>query len=381
MPYYHQRNIQHHPESLLVSLPGGGSEQDPMNLVGLDWEEIRQLAAQGNISELRSVAGNRTWITTHRYCGVGDGVDFLEQYLHDLWHVYYQAGRYLSHKSPEHDSMVLDILRIKGKGPLSRPVRGVLGVDVARTKDGTLWNDLPFFVSDMVDFWINGFVTMSVSQRVNLSTFLAKLASTRICKDRLCQIALFLFRATLENGGRELRSEFDSEDEDPIRTMDRLTIATLLPSVHAWIDEAGDNLVQLADVSWNDCPNVIGRGGGGFKEWEVAQQPQSGFTPWRWIFWVKRLSEIKEEAAEAGDKKLEEDLAETIERMLDQAEERNSHVLRVYENGPPALREDKHLRCLRKVLKRMKVEDDSDDDQQNEDGKEESEEKKSEGEE
>ncbi|KAL4907225.1 hypothetical protein BDW74DRAFT_148763 [Aspergillus multicolor] len=360
MPYHHHRNIQHHPESLLTSLPGGGDEHDPMEVTGLDWEEIRQLAAQGNISELRSSASNRVWITTDRYCSVGDGVDVLEQYLHDLWHVYYEVGRYLSYKSPEHDSMVLDILRIKGKGPLSRPARGILGVDVARTRDGTLWNDLPFFVSDMVDFWVNGFVTMSVSQRVNLSNFLAKLASTRICRDRLCQIALFLFRVTLEDGGRDLRSEFDSDDEDPIRTISKLTIATLLPAVHAWMDEAGGNLVQLADVSWNDCPNVMGRGGRAFKEWKVAQQPQSGFTPWRWIFWVKRLHEIKEEAAEAGDKKLEEDLAETIERMLSHAEERNSQVLRVYENGPPALHEDKHLRCLRKILKRIKSEDDSD---------------------
>ncbi|GKZ31798.1 hypothetical protein AbraIFM66950_000665 [Aspergillus brasiliensis] len=343
--------MQHHPETLLASLPGGGDEEDPMNAANIDWEEVRQEAARGNISELRSVAGNRVWITTDRYCTVGDGVDILEGNLHDLWHVYYQAGRYVSYESPEHDAIVLDILRIQGKGPLSRPPKGALGVDVARSRDGTLWNDLPFFVSDMVDFWINGFVTMSGTQRLNLSSFLAKVASTRVCRDRLSQIALFLFRVTLEDKNRDLRSINESDDEDPIRTMSRLSIANLLPSVHAWFDEAGGNLVQLADISWNDCPNVIARGGWRFNEWEIAQQPQSGFTPWRWMFWLKRLHEIEEEARQEGDDKLAENVADTIDRMVYHARERNSHVLRVYESGGPALHEDRHLLCLKRLLK------------------------------
>lgn len=66
----------------------------------------------------------------------------------------------MSHESPEHDAIVLDIPRMQGKGLLSRPVKGVPGVDVARNRDEKLWDDFPF-IPDMADYWINGFVTMS----------------------------------------------------------------------------------------------------------------------------------------------------------------------------------------------------------------------------
>ncbi|EHA26012.1 hypothetical protein ASPNIDRAFT_141870, partial [Aspergillus niger ATCC 1015] len=251
--------MQQYSEALLASLPEGGNEQVPVNAAGLGWEEVRQEASRGNI----------IWITADRYCTVGDGVDSLKGYLHGIWHVYYQAGRYLSHESPGHDAIVLDILRIQGKGPLSRPVRGALGVG------------LPFSVLDMVEFWINGFVTMSGTQRLNLSSF-AKVASTRDYMDGLCQIAPFLFRATLENENRDLRSVNESDAEDPIRAMNRLSM-------------------------------------------------------------------IKE-AKQGGDNKLAEDVADAIDRMMYHAEELNSHVLRVYESGGPALHEDRHLLCLKKLL-------------------------------
>ncbi|GCB27085.1 hypothetical protein AAWM_09970 [Aspergillus awamori] len=159
MPYHHHSNMQQYSEALLASLPEGGNEQVPVNAAGLGWEE---------------------------------------------------AGRYLSHDSPGHDAIVLDILRIQGKGPLSRP------------------KGLPFSVSDMVEFWINGFVTMSGTQRLNLSSFFAKVASTRDYMDGLCQIAPFLFRATLENENKDLCSVNESDAEDPIRAMNRLSMVDVL---------------------------------------------------------------------------------------------------------------------------------------------------------
>ncbi|CDM32944.1 unnamed protein product [Penicillium roqueforti FM164] len=81
---------------------------------------------------------NRTWIVTSRYCQVGDGVDSLELYVRHIWYMYYQLGLYTSHETPEHDRLVLDILRIQGKGPLTRPGKGVYGIDIARMTEGTL---------------------------------------------------------------------------------------------------------------------------------------------------------------------------------------------------------------------------------------------------
>ncbi|RAK83980.1 hypothetical protein BO79DRAFT_203525 [Aspergillus costaricaensis CBS 115574] len=132
MPCHHHSNIQHHSEALLASLPGGGDEKVSVNAAGLNREELRQEATRKSISELRSVPSSRVWITTNRYCTIGNSMDRLERYLHNIWHLYYQAGRYLSHESPEHDAIVLDIPRIQGKGLLSRLVKGVPGVDLAR---------------------------------------------------------------------------------------------------------------------------------------------------------------------------------------------------------------------------------------------------------
>lgn len=115
--------------------------------------------------------------------------------------MYYQLGLHTPYESEtaEQDSLVLDILRIQGKGPLTRPVSGNYGIDIARTVDGTLWNDLPFLVSDMTDHWLKESGAMSAPQRLNVASFLAKLASNRVSKDRMCQVALLLFRYALEN--------------------------------------------------------------------------------------------------------------------------------------------------------------------------------------
>jgi hypothetical protein len=121
-------------------------------------------------------------------------------------------------------------------------VRGVCGIDIARTVEGTLWNDLPFLITDMTDFWVNNSVSLSSSQRLNFASFLAKLASTRINKDRLCQIALVLFRTTFEDG-RDLRTTDDLDDEDPKASIRSLDLARLLPSACAWIKEAGYNII------------------------------------------------------------------------------------------------------------------------------------------
>ena len=81
---------------------------------------------------------NRTWVVTSRYCDIGDGVDSLEVHIHSLWYMYYELGRNISSESPEHEGIVLEILRIQGIGPLFRLARGACGIDIARTVDGTL---------------------------------------------------------------------------------------------------------------------------------------------------------------------------------------------------------------------------------------------------
>jgi hypothetical protein len=310
-------------------------------------QDVRECIARLEFDEIRGAAFyNRTWIVSHRYCNVGDGVDSLEGYLHSLWHMYYQLARHAAHESTDQDRLVLHIVRIQGLGPLTRPVTGNYGIDIARTVDGTLWNDLPFLATDMTEFWIDNCAAISGVQRLNFASFLAKLAATRVSKDRICQTALVLFRSALET--RQVLSEPEQLDHaDTHRHLSMLNLTHLMPSICAWIKEAGHVLVQLSELSWNDCPSTIGQGGTNFIESEFGARSPMGFTPWRWMYWLKRLHEIRDEAKEASEKKLEDYAIEAIDRMTRQVKDRNSGILRAYQNGGEALHKDEHLVCLK----------------------------------
>jgi hypothetical protein len=313
-----------------------------------DQTDVRECIARGELEEIRGAAFyNRTSIIAERYCSIGDGVDSLEGYLHSLWHMCYQLGRHTSFETTEQDRLVLDILRIQGKGPLTRPVTGLYGIDIARTVDGTLWNDLPFLVTDMTEFWVNNCASMSGVQRLNYATFLAKLASTRVSKDRMCQIALILFRSTFEDR-RELGTTEKPDEEDTHRTIGHLDIAHLLPAACAWLKEAGSNIIQLSDVCWNDCPSTIGCGGERFVDSDLGKRSPTGFTPWRWMYWLKCLHQIRDEAKEGGETRLEGYATEAIDFMVSNVKERNSEILRAYHNGGDVLHQDKALMCLNK---------------------------------
>lgn len=328
---------RHDPDPILVSASAG------------DRESVREAVKQGQFDDVRSAAYNKTWIISERYCRIGDSVDSFEPILHNLWYIYYQGGRYISHESAEHDRLVLDILRTRGRGPLTRPAPSGCGIDIARTPTGALWNDLPFFVTDMTEFWVNDCAAMDASQRLNFASFLAKLASTRIDKDRLCQIALLLFRDTFETE-RPLRMP-DESTEKPGRTMNDLGIASLLPAACTWIREAGYNLMRLSDMSWNDCSSSPGQCGNTFTKSELGQRASAGFSPWRWMYWLKRLHEIVDEAEQADDKHIVEQATDAIEIMLGHVEEKNSRILRVFEAAGDGLRQDKALSGLERLVK------------------------------
>ncbi|KAL4895397.1 hypothetical protein BDV59DRAFT_173829 [Aspergillus ambiguus] len=313
-----------------------------------DRVDVHDAARQGQLDLLRSIAYNRAWHLSHTYCQTGNAVDTSEPTLHHLWYVYSQCARYFSHESSEQDTLVLDILRTRGRGPLTRPAPSGCGVDIARTPDGTVWNDLPFLVTDMTEFWNYECAAMSTSQRVNASSFLAKLASARVANDRLCQIALIVLRDAFE-AVRPLGSSNDPDEEFPRRTVHQLSIAALLPAACAWIREAGHNIILLSDTCWNECSdNIIGKDGFAFVQSELGQRsPGGGFSPWRWLYWLKRLHEIVDEATQADEKSLAEHASRAIDIMLGHVKERNSRILRVFEAAPDTVRQDKAFADLK----------------------------------
>jgi hypothetical protein len=64
------------------------------------------------------------------------------------------------------------------------------------------------------------------------------------------------------------------------------------------------------------------------------------------MFWLKRLHEIQEEAKEANEKSVEEYATDAIETMVNSVSERNSEILRAYQNGGDVLHQDNHLFVL-----------------------------------
>jgi hypothetical protein len=338
-------------DALLAPEPQGVPQASGSERSVIDQQDIVECIARGELEEVRTVAfRNRTWAVTNKYC-FGSGTDSLQGPICSIWHMYYQLSRHAPHDKPENDSLVLDILRIQGLGPLTRPTPNYDNndIDIARTADGVLWNDLPFFATDMTKYWMEYAGSMSGAHRLNFSAFLAKLASTRVSKDRLCQIALHLFRYAFEEA-RALRIGDEPDEEDKHRTLHNLSHIYLLPSVCAWIKIAGHNLIMLSDTYWNDCPSDVGRGGSLFVASDFGSRSPIGFTPWRWMFWLKRLHEIRDEAKEADEQQIAELAMDAIERMVHQAKERNSEILRVYRNGGDFLSHEPHLSCLKNGL-------------------------------
>ncbi|CAG8415561.1 unnamed protein product [Penicillium salamii] len=325
--------MHHLRDSLLSSVPKDSSNLPTGDYVLRDQEDARQSVARGEFKQVRETAfSNRTWAITSRYCSVADGVDTLEDYIHPLWYMYYGLGRSISCDAPEHEGIVLDILRIQGMEPLTRPSPGGRGIDIARTVDGALWTDLPFFAGDMANLWSINRATMSGAHRLNFATFLAKLASARVAKDRLY-----------------LRTGELTDDEDLHRGTRDLEVFHLLPAAVAWLKEVGHNLVLLSDVYWNDCPSDVSKGGRDFLESELGQRSPAGFSPWRYIFWLKRLAQIQEEAKEANEKALESLAEDGCEYMVNMIRDKNSEIIRAYKTSGDSFRQDKHLSCLREL--------------------------------
>jgi hypothetical protein len=168
----------------------------------------------------------------------------------------------------------------------------------------------------MTEYWLKDCASMGAVRRINYTRFLANLASVRTANDGLCRIALVTLRDALETKRQLGRLDEDNQQgEDPSRTMDSVSIASLLPSVNTWLFVCGPRMIQLSEQGWSSCPPALGCVG------ELAQQaevemPGEGFSVKRWVFWLQRLQEIKADAAGHGDEALHEFCGRMSNNML-----------------------------------------------------------------
>lgn len=71
-----------------------------------------------------------------------------------------------------------------------------------------------------------------------------------------------------------------------------------------------------------------------------------GFTSWRWMYWLKRLHEIRDEAHAAKKEHMEELAGDSVDSLTITVKDRNSEILRAYERGGADLHQDPHLLSL-----------------------------------
>ena len=156
-------------------------------------------ASEGDDNSLW-ISANSMWSSINNRYSIGQarGEDF-EVDLHDLWFIYYHAAMNVSSASPNQDRLVVQILQAREQGALVRCRLDGNTIDTASTADGVIWTDLPYLVPDMTSFWIKGCGSMSAAQRLNLASFLAKLASISLVHDKLCVLALVILRDSLED--------------------------------------------------------------------------------------------------------------------------------------------------------------------------------------
>jgi hypothetical protein len=219
----------------------------------------------------------------------------------------------ISGERAEQDRLVVQILYARELGVLLRKGENMEIMGEAVTRDGKIYKDLPFLVGDMTDYWIRESSSMSTNQRQNFASFLAKLSAVGVEDDKLCGCALIILRDTLESTTRlgqgapgptvvSERQDYQVEQNDH-RSNEALSIAELLPAANAWIFHAGHKIIQLSDNSVNIFPAQVGMLGDLARAEGVIPENR-GFSPQRWLFWVKRLGEI-EKSETVGEEEAE----------------------------------------------------------------------------
>jgi hypothetical protein len=278
--------------------------------------EAQSARAEGEDNTLWITADSMVRYINNRFRGGPHApIRMFEWDLHDLWHTYYLAARHTSYQSPKQDRLALQVLQARHLGTLTGRARGPESQEIeeAVTSDGRIWTDLPFLVSDMTGYWLRNCANTGNVQRLNFTRFLANLASVQTAEDRLSGIALIIFRDALETP-RPLGhlDEADQQGEEPSRTMESISIASLLPSVQTWLFVAGPIIIQLSEDIWNGCDHPISHVGELLRQ-AAVEMPLEGFSIRRWLYWLQRLQEVKIDATRGGDS----NLADFCGRMSD----------------------------------------------------------------
>jgi hypothetical protein len=287
------------------------------------------------------ITATSKWSSINRRFQLNVSAAQLELDLHDLWFLYCEAAKNTAYNHPAMDRLAFQVVQAQAQGTLSRHCTTSEGKRTDRehafTRDGKIWADLPFFVHDMTSFWIADCASMQPTNRLNLATFLAKLASVGVLDDRLCGIALITLRQALETERPLGTLGIISSDEPEIRvkgSMQELTIAELLPAANAWLLVCARKIMDLSHQQWNNCPSDDGYPGPLYLQHVSGDEQNatlSGFSAERWSFWMRRLQEVVREATAEGNDSLAHFASRVTDNMVLMLDEASSDTRELLE--------------------------------------------------
>lgn len=90
--------------------------------------------------------------TSSRYTRSDVPAQLLEEDMHDLWYLFFQASMNISGERAEQDRLIMQILYARELGVLLRKGENMEIIGEAVTRDGRIYKDLPFLVGDMTDY-------------------------------------------------------------------------------------------------------------------------------------------------------------------------------------------------------------------------------------
>jgi hypothetical protein len=247
--------------------------------------EIEQQAAKGDKSAIWDTFNSLLFTITNQYSTSDIPTSVIEEEIHLLWFILIQAAKHLSPNSLGQLSMVQNVLQAREFGALTRTIEIKKTVskvqEVAETKDGRMWVDLPFLFEDLEAEWTADRGALNEAQQRNFTSFLAKLLALGVCWSEIAGLALSTINRALED--EHLLLEFQA----PLACM--------------WFEKAGDKLVSLCNASFQSPKADLNTIGPLARKAGVSSE---GFSPGRWLFWMERMKQFSlgdnEELAKLG---------------------------------------------------------------------------------
>ncbi|TKX27512.1 hypothetical protein C1H76_0350 [Elsinoe australis] len=210
---------------------------------------------------VRSLVGS----TCQRYHAAADTqvLPLFEYDCHDLWYIYLRFAKLTDVEDALMDSGVLSILTTRSLGTLVRQSATKDELEVARTSDGLIWTDLPFFGKAIEGAWANK-TLLSDRECKNLAGFCAKLLAVDVCVDGLVRCAVECF----EEAFRAVGNETDNASE--------LQVAFVL----VWLRYAGKKLFLIAKAGSLERSLDLDRWTMWKKKLEVLEEPNDEVKKW-----------------------------------------------------------------------------------------------------